>query len=210
MTQLLESLEWRYATKKYDASKKVSEADFEILKESMRLSVSSMGLQPYKIIIVENPTLREQLKAAAFNQSAITDASHVIIFANEVNVGDKQVTDYMNNIARTREIDIDSLSGFDKSLRGFIGNLSNEELISWTRFQTYIALGNLINSAALLKIDATPMEGFNIQQFNEILGLSQQNLSASVIATIGYRHKDDATQHLKKVRKQSNEIFITL
>ncbi len=209
MTQLLESLEWRYATKKY-SDKKISEPDFQILKESMRLSVSSMGLQPYKIIIVEDAKLREQLKAAAYNQSALTDASHVIVFANETNIGDLQVSNYMQNIARTRDIEIESLNGFNNSIRGFLKNLSADETENWARFQTYIALGNLINSAALLKIDATPMEGFDIEKFNEILDLKSQNLSVSVIATIGYRHKDDAAQHLKKVRKSAQEIFITL
>lgn len=209
MTQILESLEWRYATKKY-SDKKISEPDFQILKESMRLSVSSMGLQPYKIIIVDDPKLREQLKDAAYNQSALTDASHVIVFANETHIGDEQVSNYMQNIAKTRDVKIGSLNGFNNSIRGFLKNLSPEETENWARFQTYIALGNLINSAALLKIDATPMEGFDIEKFNEILDLKSQNLSVSVIATIGYRHKDDAAQHLKKVRKSEQEIFITL
>ena len=209
MTQLLESLEWRYATKKY-SDRKISDADFQILKESMRLSVSSMGLQPYRIIIVENPKLREQLKAAAYNQSALTDASHVIVFANETNIGDTQISNYMENIAKTRDVSVESLKGFHNNIRSFLSNLSQNETANWARFQTYIALGTLINSAALLKIDATPMEGFDIEKFNEILNLDSQNLSVSVIATIGYRHEQDAAQHLKKVRKSSKEIFITL
>lgn len=205
---ILESLNWRYATKKYNPERKVSDQDLETLKEAIKLSVSSMGLQPYKVIFVENPELREQLKAAAFNQSAITDASHLIVFANEVNVGDPHIDAYLQNIAQTREISVGDLQGFSNSMKGFVGSLSPEANADWSRRQAYIALSTLINTAAMLKIDATPMEGFNAEKFNKILKINELGLNTAVIATIGYRHKDDATQHLKKVRKPNSELFI--
>lgn len=212
MTNYIESLKWRYATKKYDSSKKVSKEDLETLKEAVKLSVSAIGLQPYKVIIVESPEVREKLKAAAGgnNQNVIMDASQLFIFANEVNIGDKQVNDYFNNIMRTRGVEAESLKAFKDSISGFIGNLSVEDKNTWTAKQSYIALSTLINTAALLKIDATPMEGFNAAQFNEILGLDKLGLSAAVIATIGYRHEDDVMQHAAKVRKSNEELFITL
>lgn len=212
MTTYIESLKWRYATKKYDTTKKVSKEDLETLKEAVKLSVSSAGLQPYKIIVVESAEMREKLKNAAGgnNQNLIMDASHLFIFANEVNVGEKHIDDYFNNIMRTRGLEANSLNVFRDSLTGFLGSLSIEDKNAWTVKQSYIALSTLVNSAALLKIDTTAMEGFNAAQFNEILGLEKLGLNAAVIATIGYRHEEDAMQHAVKVRKSNEELFITL
>ena len=210
MSDLLNSLKWRYATKKYDATRKVSEADLATIKEAVRLSVSSMGLQPYKILVIENPEIREKLKAAAYNQTPITEASQLFVFANEVNVGEKQIEGYLSNIAQERQIPKESLQGFSDMLYGTINGFSEEGRNTWTAKQTYIALSTLIAAAATLQIDATPMEGFNAAQFNEILGLDQLGLNAAVIATIGYRHEEDATQHFKKVRKSHDDLFITL
>lgn len=210
MTTLLESMHWRYATKKYDTSKKVSASDIETLKQAIQLSVSSMGLQPYKVLIVENPELREQLKAAAFGQSAITDASHLIVFAHERNVGSSQIEAYMKNISETRGVPIDSLDGFSTSIHNFVGMLSEEQRNDWAKKQAYIALSTLINTAAFLKIDATPMEGFNASEFDSILKLNERGLGTAVVAAIGYRHEADTTQHFKKVRKSTKELFIQL
>ncbi|MDT4792480.1 putative NAD(P)H nitroreductase YfkO [compost metagenome] len=210
MSDILTSLNWRYATKRYDASRKVSETDLEILKEATKLSVSSMGLQPYKVLIIENPELREKLKPAAYGQTAITDASQLFVFAIEKNVGEKHVESYMKNISETRDIPTDSLSGFSGMIQGFISGLDAEARDNWAKKQAYLALSTLINTAAFLKVDATPMEGFSPEQFDEILGLEALGLSTAVIAAIGYRHEEDATQHFKKVRKSNEELFINL
>lgn len=210
MSDILSSLNWRYATKKYDASKKVSKTDLEILKEATKLSVSSMGLQPYKVLIIENPELREKLKSAAYGQTPITEASQLFVFAIEKNVGENHIDSYMKNISETRGIPTDSLSGFSGMIQGFISGLDVESRDNWAKKQAYLALSTLINTAAFLKIDATPMEGFSAQQFDEILGLEALGLSTAVIATIGYRHEEDATQHFKKVRKPNEELFINL
>ncbi len=210
MTDYIESLKWRYATKKYDASKKVSAEDLQTIMDALQLSVSSMGLQPYKIIVVENAEIREKLKSAAYNQTPITDASHLFVFANEVNIGKKHVEDYMENISDVRNIERKELDGFSDMINGAINSRSTEENETWASKQAYIALSTLINTAALLKIDATPMEGFNPEAFNEILGLKEKGLNAAVIATIGYRHEEDAMQHYKKVRKPKEELFITV
>ena len=210
MSTLLDNLNWRYATKKYDAAKKISTADLNTLKEAVRLSASSYGLQPYKVVIVENPELREQLKGAAYGQTQITDASHLFIFANDLNLDAKSVEAYINNISETRGVPAEALGGFSDMMNGVIGSLSNDAKNNWTAKQTYIALGNLLSSAAELRIDATPMEGFNPTAFNEILGFDKLGLNASVIATIGYRHEEDEAQHYKKVRKSQEDLFITL
>lgn len=210
MTELLNSLNWRYATKKYDASKKISAEDLSTLKEATKLSVSSYGLQPYKILIVENPELRAKLQPAAYNQTAITEASHLFLFAIEKNVGDKQIAAYMKNISETRGIPVENLDGFSDMIKGAIGHLSEDAKDNWAKKQAYLALSTLINTASFLKIDATPMEGFSAQQFDEILELEKLGLTTAVIATVGYRHEEDATQHYKKVRKSNEELYITL
>ena len=210
MSTLLENLNWRYATKKFDASKKISDADLNTLKEAVRLAASSYGLQPYKVVIVENPELREQLKAAAYGQTQITDASQIFIFANDLNAGPESVAAYIKNISETRGLPTEALGGFADMMNGVISNLSQEAKNIWTAKQTYIALGTLLAAAAELKIDATPMEGFNAAAFNEILGFDKLGLNASVIATVGYRHDEDDSQHYKKVRKSHEELFITI
>ncbi|MBP1223789.1 NAD(P)H-dependent oxidoreductase [Flavobacterium sp. 1355] len=210
MSTLLENLNWRYATKKFDATKKISEADLNTLKEAVRLAASSYGLQPYKVVIVENPELREQLKAAAYGQTQITDASQLFIFANDLNAGPESVAAYIKNISETRGVPTEALGGFADMMNGVISNLSQDAKNIWTAKQTYIALGTLLAAAAELKIDATPMEGFNAAAFNEILGFDKLGLNAAVIATVGYRHDEDDAQHYKKVRKSHEELFITL
>ncbi len=210
MSNFLNNQNWRYATKKFDATKKVSTEDINTLKEAVRLSVSSYGLQPYKIIIVENPEIRAKLQQAAWGQSQIVDASHLFIFANDTNIGDEAIDEFLNSISITRETPLDALSGYGDFMKSKISTLEPSVKNVWTSKQTYLALGNLLNAAAELKIDATPMEGFDPKQVNEILGLDKLNLNASLIATIGYRHEEDQTQHDAKVRKSQENLFITI
>ncbi|WP_348823267.1 NAD(P)H-dependent oxidoreductase [Flavobacterium aestuarii] len=210
MSNFLNNQNWRYATKKFDATKKVSAEDLHTLKEAIRLSSSSYGLQPYKVIIVENPELRAQLQPAAWGQTQIVDASHLFIFANDTNIGDEAIDSFINTISIERETPLESLAGYGDFIKSKISSLEPAVKSIWTSKQTYLALGNLLNAAAELKIDVTPMEGFVPAQVNEILGLDKLNLNASLIATIGYRHEEDAAQFYKKVRKSQEELFITL
>lgn len=210
MSHFLNNQNWRYATKKFDAAKKISTEDLNTLKEAIRLSSSSFGLQPYKVIIVENPELRAKLQPACWGQSQIVDASHLIVFANQTNIGDREIDSYLKNVSETRGVPSESLAGYGDFMKSNITSLSEDAKNIWTSKQTYLALGNLLNAAAELKIDVTPMEGFVPAQVNEILGLDKLGLNASLMATLGYRHAEDATQHLKKVRKSNEELFITL
>ncbi len=210
MTQFIQNANWRYATKKFDATKKVSAEDLASLKEAIRLSASSFGLQLYKIIIVENPKLRAQLLPASWGQNQVVDASHLIVFANQTKVSEADVDNYINTISETRNLPLDSLSGFAGYLKGALANMPEDVKPIWTAKQTYIALGNLLNAAAELKIDITPMEGFVPEQYNEILGLDKLNLNATLVAAVGYRHEEDATQHYAKVRKSNEDLFINL
>ncbi|WP_413997795.1 NAD(P)H-dependent oxidoreductase [Flavobacterium sp. W1B] len=210
MNTFINNQNWRYATKKFDATKKISTEDLDTLKEAIRLSTSSYGLQPYKVIIVENPELRVQLQQAAWGQSQLVDASHLMIFANEINFGEVGIDNYFKNVSETRDVPLENMKGYHDFVKSVITTLPEEVRNNWTSKQTYLALGNLLNAAAELRIDVTPMEGFEPAKVNEILGLEQLGLNASVMATIGYRHDEDATQHHKKIRKSNNELFITL
>lgn len=210
MSTFLENQNWRYATKKFDATKKISTEDLNFLKEAIRLSTSSFGLQLYKVIIIENAELRAKLLPFAWGQTQIVDASHVIVFANQTVVNDLDIDAYIKNVSETRGMPIEALSGFGDYMKGAVNPIPADMKEIWTSKQTYLALGNLLNAAAELKIDVTPMEGFDAKKFNEILGLDALNLNAAVIATIGYRHEEDATQYYKKVRKSNEDLFLTL
>ena len=207
MSNFIENQNWRYATKKFDATKKISATDLELLKKAIQLSSSSYGLQLYKVFIIENPAIREQLKPVSWNQAQIVDASHLFVFANIVDVQDKHIDAYVENVAKTRGVAIETLKGYSDFMKSKIVTLPVEEKAVWTSKQTYLALGNLINASAELKIDVTPMEGFDAEKYNEILGLTQLGLNASLVAPVGYRHKEDSTQHNPKVRKSIEELF---
>jgi nitroreductase len=210
MSTFIENQNWRYATKKFNSEKKISNSDLEILKEAIQLSSSSYGLQPYKVIIVENEEIRKQLQPASWGQSQITDASHLLVFASETNVDAEYITRYAENMAKTRNIPFDSVKGYADFMIGNIASLTPEKQLIWAQKQAYLALGNLLNAAAELKIDVTPMEGFLPEQYNEILGLTEKRLHATLVATIGYRHDEDDTQNYAKVRKPITELFETI
>ena len=210
MNNFIENQNWRYATKKFDATKKVSTEDLETLKKAIQLSSSSYGLQLYKVFIIENPEVRAQLQPASWGQSQIVDASHLLVFANIVNVQESHIDAYVQNIADTRGLSVEDLKGYSDFMKSKIVPLPVEQKAVWTSKQTYLALGNLLNAAAELKIDVTPMEGFEPEKYNEILGLDKLGLNASLVAAIGYRHEEDATQHYAKVRKPIEELFETI
>jgi nitroreductase len=206
----IENQNWRYATKKFDATKKISVTDLEFLKEAIRLSASSYGLQLYKIFIIENPAIRATLQPASWGQSQIVDASHLFVFAHTLDVQEAHIDDYLANIAQTRNISLEAVKGYGDFMKSNLVGLPLEKKAIWTSKQTYLALGNLLNAAAELKIDVTPIEGFLPDQYNEILGLTAKGYAASVVAALGYRHEGDATQHLAKVRKSTAELFETI
>ena len=203
----IKNQEWRYATKKFNPDKKVSENNLTLIKRTIQLSVSSYGLQLYKILIIEDKNIRKQLQPASWNQSQITDASHLIIFCNYTKGISQAIDKHIELIAKTRGVDIEKLDGYRDFMKMKIAEKSQDDQFNWTKNQTYIALTNLLAVCASLKIDACPMEGFEAEQYNEILGLTEKGLNASIIATIGYRSNEDETQYLEKVRKPLELLF---
>lgn len=208
--ELINALNWRYATKKYDNTKKVSAEDLSTIKEAVRLSASSFGLQLYKVLVIENPEVRAKLLPAAYGQTQIVDSSQLFVFCNYTKFDETDIDTYTKLIANTRGLSEEAIKPFGDYLKGATANLSEEVRQIWTAKQTYIALGNLLAAAAELKVDATPMEGFDANQFNEILGLKEQNLNAAVIAAIGYRSEEDVTKDYAKVRKSTENLFETI
>ena len=205
--QLLENLKWRYATKKMDASKKVSEQNIDYIKEAVQLSASSYGLQPYKILEIKNLELRKELKLFSWNQSQITDASHLFLFCNYLNVIEENVDSLIQLKSEITKIYIDKLSVYGDFVKGKLKEKSETEMFHWTAKQTYIALSNAMNACAELQIDCTPMEGFENHDYNQKLGLTEKGLNACVVLAIGYRDNEDASQNSKKVRKSIDTIF---
>lgn len=205
--QLIEDLKWRYATKKYDASKKVSEEKIAQLKEAITLSASSWGLQLYKIMDIKDPAIRASLRPHSWDQTQITDASHLFVFCSHATVSDQDTDDYIALKSKTQGMSVEDLKGYGDFMKMKINEKTSEQIIPWTEKQTYIALGNALAAAAALKIDSTPIEGFEPEKYNEILGLKEKGLTASVVLAIGYRHEEDATQSQPKVRKSMEELF---
>lgn len=210
MSNFLENQNWRYATKKFDSSKKVSNQDLDFLKTAIQLSTSSYGLQLYKILDVQNPEIRTKLRAASWGQSQIEDAAHLFVFASFTHANADDIDSYLQNVVSIREVSEDSIKVYGDFMKSAISGKSLEEVIVWNEKQSYLALANLMNAAAELKIDVCPMEGFDKHQYNSILGLDALGLTATVVATVGYRHADDATQSIKKVRKTIESLFINI
>ncbi len=203
----IENLEWRYATKQFDSSRKVIQEDLEMLKKAVLLSVSSYGLQLYKILIVEDKKLKERLRGASWNQNQITDSSHLFVFCNYTRVHPTDVDEFIRNVSEVRNVPIQDLEGYRNSMKDAIANKSEQETQNWLERQPYLALSNLLLACAELKIDACPMEGFISEEYNEILNLKEEGLNACVIAAVGYRSSEDKTQFQPKVRKSKERLF---
>ena len=205
---IITQLNKRYATKAFDSSKKVSEADMKKLLEAIRLSASSFGLQPYKILVVEDPEIRTELRKAAWNQSQITDASALLIFAANAETNEKTVDDYVSLIAQTRNLSLESLGGLTDMMKSSLSNMNPEQIETWVSKQAYIALGFGLVSSAVLGIDTCPMEGFNAAEFDRILDLNKLGLKSKIVLAVGYRASEDKYQYLPKVRKKSEDLFL--
>jgi nitroreductase len=206
--QLLDRLNWRYATKQFDSNNKINAQDWATLEDALLLTPSSGGLQPWKFIVVTDPAVRAKLLPASYGQAQITDASHLVVFAAKKNFSEADVDAFINHAASARGVSVESLAPFRGMLVGGIVQAMDEPARdAWARNQAYIALGNLLTSAALLGIDACPMEGFDRAQYDEILGLNKQGFASAVIATVGYRAASDQYAAAPKVRFAKEQIF---
>jgi nitroreductase len=208
--ELISSLNSRYATKAFDAAKKVSAEDMDTLLEAIRLSASSYGLQPYKVIVVENPEIRQELRGLAWGQSQITDSSALLVFAANTEINAEAVDQYISLISETRGIPAEALGDFSGMMKGSLQKMSAEQIETWVSKQAYIALGYGLVSAAVLGIDTCPMEGFSGPDFDKVLGLEKLGLKSKVVLAVGYRSSEDQYQHMKKVRTKKEDFFINI
>jgi nitroreductase len=203
---LIASLQWRYATKKMTGDKVFTEK-LDTILHATQLSASSYGLQPYTILVIDNEAVKKQLSPAAYNQPQILQSSHLLVFCTWTDISEEQVTDYIKNIAAKRNIDEETLAGFKATILGTVDGLSVEQKQVWAAKQAYIALGTTLVAAAVEEVDATPMEGFNAAQFDEILELQAKGLTSVVICALGYRSADDELATLPKVRREKGLLF---
>lgn len=207
---ILKLLNWRYATKKMTGAKLPQEKLDRIL-DAIRLSASSYGLQPYTVLVIEDPELRKKIQPAAYNQPQIVEASHLLVFTAWANVTVEQVQEFINNIAETRGISVESLKGYQTAVENQISGKPAEANYNWAARQAYIALGTALVAAAAEEVDATPMEGFNPQAVDEILQLQEKGLRSVVFLALGYREAEkDYLANAKKVRRDKEKLFIHL
>jgi len=203
----LAALNWRYATKAFDINKKVAEPLFNQLISAARLAPSSYGMQPWKFVVVKNPETRKKLREVAWNQPQITDASHLVVLSSREKIDQTYIDNYISSIAKERGVTVESLSDFKDMLDG---SLSAMQQPAWRSNQVYIALGVLLMACANAGIDACPMEGFDRDAFNKILGLREKGVAAQVLCAVGYRVADDKYAKLKKVRFSEAETTLVL
>lgn len=207
--QLLEALQWRYATKKYDSSFQLDPKDKETLEQVLQLSPSSYGLQPLHYIWLEDKALLEKTKALAWNQQQIVDAAGVLVLCTKTELTPEYLDAHADLMRDTRGMQEEQIKGFRTHLHASVGSKPTEQIQIWNDKQAYIALGQLLTACAMLKLDATPMEGFDPSALDELLELNEKGLHSVLICTIGKRAADDHYQHLQKVRRPKNSLFTT-
>lgn len=199
---LLEAVRFRYATKQFDPARKIDAATWSVLEESLLLTPSSFGLQPWKFIVVDDPTVRESLVEHSWGQRQVADASHLVVMAVQKTIDEAYIDRFIDRIAEVRGVSIESLAGYRNMMVGAKGMMTPD----WAAHQAYIALGQFMLAAATLGIDTCPMEGFVPAKYDEILGLEARGLRAVVLCPAGYRAASDRYADLKKVRWAAEDV----
>lgn len=210
-TDLLEHLNWRYATKQFDPAKTIAPEIWTALEDALVLTPSSYGLQPWKFLIVTSADIKEKLKPFSWNQSQVTDCSHYVVFAIQKNLTAEHVDRFVARTAEVRGITVESLAGYRNIMVNDVVNGARSFHVNeWATRQTYIALGNFMTSAALLGVDACPMEGIEPVNYDQLLGLAAQGLTTVVACAAGYRAETDKYAELAKVRFLKSEVLETI
>ncbi len=207
---LKEIMNWRYAAKQFDTSKKVDSETLNRILEITNLSATSYGLQPYMTVVVKNQDLKDKLVAASYGQTNVSDSSHVIIFAARTDIDEKFIDNFIKLTAEARNSDVEKLKSFKEMLVKSFSSKTDDEIYNWASKQAYLALGTFLIACADEDVDSCPIGGFVPEEYDKILNLPDYNLRSVVVAAIGYRHKDDKYQYYKKVRKSSEEMIIEI
>jgi hypothetical protein len=207
---IIESLNWRYATKKFDSNKKLSKNQVNILKNAFNLTASSYGLQPIKLIVISNQEIKNNLLESSFNQKQVIQCSHLFVICIETDIDESYIELYFKRVVDIRKTSAKVLESFKKSIINEFNDMSNTSIINWSKNQAYLALGNLMTVCAVEGIDSCPMEGFMPEKYNEILDLKSKNLKSVLVMPVGYRSVDDQFSSFKKVRKDINDNTLEL
>ena len=207
-TEILESLQWRYATKHFDPARRIPAAHWDVIVESARLAPSSYGLQPWRMLQIDDPSLRVKLRTHTWNQAQVTDCSHFLVFTSLTHVDEPYIDRYVERIAAERKVAPDKIEPYRRMMVGDLVNGQRSQIIPfWTQRQAYIALGVILETAALLRIDACPLEGLEPPKYDSVLGLEGTGYSTVAAVALGYRHAEDKYQHLPKVRLRTDELL---
>ena len=205
--ELVARLKWRYATKAFDPLKKIPEPVWSALEETLVLTPSSYGLQPWKFLIITNQELREQLVPHSWGQRQVADCSHLVVMTVKRKLSVEDIDAHVARVAGVREVAVESLAGFRKMMiRDLIDGPRSHHIHEWAVRQAYIALGSFMTSAAVLGVDACPMEGFMVDKYDELLGLELQGLTTGVVCPAGYRAETDRYALLAKVRFLKEDV----
>ena len=206
-SQLLAALDWRYATKKFDPTKKIPAETWAALERSLVLTPSSFGLQPWKFIVVTNPAMKAKLLPLSWNQAQVVDCSHLVVFAMRKGVDEAYVDKFFARQMELRGDTVESLAGYRGMMTGFVKNIASNGLLDqWATKQVYIALGQFLTATALLGVDACPMEGINPGGYDEALGLAGSDFATLVACPVGYRATNDKSATAAKVRFAAGDI----
>lgn len=205
---LLQQLHWRYAAKKFDPNRKLDESTWSALEESLILSPSSYGLQPWKFLVVVNQDLKDQMPAISWNQQQPKDCSHMVVLAARKSLDATYVDNYMETVTRVRELPADAMAKYREILVSTVEKMP--EHLNWNARQVYIALGQLMVACAMLGVDTCPMEGIDAPAYDKLLGLEDSDYTSVVACAVGYRHPEDAQAQAKKVRFDASTVVTVL
>jgi len=207
---IIESLNWRYATKKFDSTRKLSKSQINLLKKAFNLTASSYGLQPVKLIVISNQKIKNSLLKSSMNQLQVIQCSHLLIICIESNINKSYIESYFKRVIDIRKTDPLVLESFKESIINEFNDMSNTSIINWSINQAYLALGNLMTVCSVEGIDSCPMEGFLPEKYDEILDLKSKNLKSVLVMPVGYRSVNDQFSSFKKVRKDINDNTIEI
>ncbi len=205
--EVLEQMKWRYATKVFDTDKKISDDLWETIEDSMVLTPSSFGLQPWKFLVIKDPSVKAKLVEHSWNQEQVSQCSHLVVLTALKDTQESDVNEFIKDIHSKRGGDIEALDPYKGMMLGFLSNMNAEKTETWAKNQVYVALGQLMSTAAMLEIDACPMEGIIPAKYDEILGLSDSRYTTVLACPLGYRSTNDKYAELPKVRYEKDRII---
>jgi len=206
---IIDALNWRYAVRRF-SEQRLDDDKIRDLLAATCLSATSYGLQPYRIVVVDDVETRKQLLPYAMGQDKVVDCSHLVVLAVQSTIDDGLIDRYISSVAEVRGVSLDQLQGLADHIKAVFAGKSHEQKKAWAHQQAYIALGTLLTAAAVMKVDSCPMTGFEAEGFDHVLGLTEMGLASSVICALGTRHHEDVSAYLPKVRYSQSEMVMVV